>query len=142
MLILKCFILRYAPFGIMFLVAGKILEIDDMGNTARKLGLYMITVIVGLMIHCFFTLCVIYFIVTRKNPFKFYYGCLQVDKLKNFLKFLLKIKLLGSLLKGCYNWIWYVFVISNSTGDVSMFGGKFKNWFARNAIRASRRQHD
>lgn len=69
---------RYAPFGILFLVAGKILEIDDMGNTARKLGLYMITVIVGLMIHCFFTLCALYFAITRKNPYKFYYGCLQV----------------------------------------------------------------
>ena len=72
-------IMWYAPFGILFLVAGKILEIDDMGNTARKLGLYMITVIVGLMIHCFFTLCTLYFAITRKNPFKFYYGCLQVN---------------------------------------------------------------
>jgi Na+/H+-dicarboxylate symporter len=72
-------IMWYAPFGILFLVAGKILEIDDMGNTARKLGLYMITVIVGLMIHCFVTLCTLYFAITRKNPFKFYYGCLQVQ---------------------------------------------------------------
>jgi len=67
----------------MFLVAGKILEIDDLTNTARKLGLYMITVIVGLFIHVFFTLPMIYMGVTKKNPFKFYYGCLQV--IQNFL---------------------------------------------------------
>lgn len=70
-------IMWYAPFGILFLVTGKILEINDIGTTAKKLGLYMITVIVGLMIHCFITLCGIYFAVTRKNPYKFYYGCLQ-----------------------------------------------------------------
>jgi Na+/serine symporter len=74
------FILRYAPFGILFLVTGKILEIDDMGHTARKLGLYMITVILGLLLHCMVTLCGLYFIITRKNPYKFYYGCLQVRK--------------------------------------------------------------
>ena len=32
-------IMWYAPFGILFLVAGKILEIDDMVHTARKLGI-------------------------------------------------------------------------------------------------------
>lgn len=67
----------YAPFGILFLVAGKILEIDDISHTARKLGLYMITVILGLLIHCFITLCALYFMITKKNPYKFYYGCLQ-----------------------------------------------------------------
>jgi solute carrier family 1 (high affinity glutamate transporter) protein 2 len=70
-------IMWYAPFGILFLVAGKILEIDDMGHTARKLGLYMMTVIIGLLLHCCFTLCVLYFVITKKNPYKFYYGCLQ-----------------------------------------------------------------
>lgn len=70
-------IMWYSPVGILFLVAGKILEIDDMANIARKLGLYMITVIVGLLIHCFVTLTTLYFTMTRKNPFKFYYGCLQ-----------------------------------------------------------------
>ena len=53
------------------------LEIDDLGHTVRKLGLYMVTVIVGLLIHCLIVLCLIYFVVTRKNPYKFYYGCLQ-----------------------------------------------------------------
>ncbi|CAM6002409.1 unnamed protein product [Sphagnum balticum] len=70
-------IMWYAPFGIMFLVTGKILDIEDIGKTASKLGLYMVTVIVGLLIHCFITLCGIYFAITRKNPYKFYYGCLQ-----------------------------------------------------------------
>ena len=71
-------IMWYAPVGILFLVAGKILEIDDMGNTARKLGMYMMTVIIGLMLHCFVTLCGLYLLITKKNPLKFYYGCLQV----------------------------------------------------------------
>jgi solute carrier family 1 (glial high affinity glutamate transporter), member 2 len=70
-------IMWYSPFGILSLVCGKILDIEDVGYTARKLGLYMATVITGLLIHCFMTLCLIYFVILRKNPYKFYYGLLQ-----------------------------------------------------------------
>ena len=38
---------------------------------------FQATVITGLIIHCFITIPLIYFIVTRKNPFKLYYGVLQ-----------------------------------------------------------------
>ena len=73
------FIYRYAPFGIMFLVAGKILEIGDLTNTAQKLGYYMFTLLFGLFIHVLIVLPSLYYISTRKNPFKFYKGCLQVS---------------------------------------------------------------
>lgn len=78
-------IMWYSPCGIMFLVAGRILGIKDMTDTARNLGMYMVTVIVGLMLHCLVTLCGIYFVITRKNPFKFYYGCLQVSIFFNLI---------------------------------------------------------
>ncbi len=32
------YVMMYAPFGIVFLVIGKILEIDDVTKTAQKLG--------------------------------------------------------------------------------------------------------
>jgi len=41
------------------------------------LGLYMLTVITGLIIHAVITLPAIYFAVTRKNPLTFFKGMLQ-----------------------------------------------------------------
>ena len=40
----------------------------------EKLGLYMVTVITGLLIHAFIILPLLYFIVVRKNPFRFLAG--------------------------------------------------------------------
>lgn len=61
----------------MCLIAGKIMEIGDLATTASQLGLYMLTVIVGLFIHACGTLSLIFFITTRQNPFKFFRGFLQ-----------------------------------------------------------------
>lgn len=68
---------RYSPFGIMCLIAGKVMEISDLAETAERLGLYMVTVIVGLVIHACGTLFGLYFVVTRKNPLVFFRGMLQ-----------------------------------------------------------------
>ena len=71
------FACRYSPVGIMFLVAGKILEIEDLLKLAQSLGMYALTVLTGLAIHSLITLPLIYYAVTRKNPFLFYRGMLQ-----------------------------------------------------------------
>nr|QQY02517.1 excitatory amino acid transporter [Cryptocotyle lingua] len=70
-------VMFYSPIGIFFLILGKVLEIDNLQETATSLGMYMLTVISGLAIHCLGTLALIYFIVTRKNPFNFYKGIFQ-----------------------------------------------------------------
>ena len=71
------YIYRYSPVGIMFLVCGKILDIDDPGAMMQRLGMYMLTVILGLFIHAFITLSLVYFAATRKNPFIILRGVLQ-----------------------------------------------------------------
>jgi solute carrier family 1 (high affinity glutamate transporter) protein 2 len=71
------FIMWYSPFGIMCLVAGNIIKIENMGETAKRLSIYMITVIIGLIIHSMITVQTLYFLATRKNPFKFLKGMLQ-----------------------------------------------------------------
>jgi len=68
---------RYSPFGIMCLITGKILDIGDLGRTAQQLGLYMVTIITGLLIHAIGTLPILYFAITRKNPAVFFKGMLQ-----------------------------------------------------------------
>ncbi|XP_037071221.1 excitatory amino acid transporter 2-like [Pollicipes pollicipes] len=72
-----CIIMWYSPFGIMCLVAGNLMAIDDLADTARSLGMYMATVITGLLIHATVSLPMVYFCVTRKNPFKFCKGIVQ-----------------------------------------------------------------
>jgi len=70
-------IMWYSPFGIMCLIAGKIMSIENLATTASQLGLYMVTVIVGLLIHAVGTLSLMYFLICRKNPAKFFKGILQ-----------------------------------------------------------------
>ncbi|KAM9743233.1 solute carrier family 1 member 3a [Menidia menidia] len=70
-------IMWYAPIGILFLIAGKIVEMDDITAMGGQLGMYTITVISGLLIHAIVVLPTLYFIITRKNPFVFITGLLQ-----------------------------------------------------------------
>lgn len=71
-------IMWYSPVGILFLVATNIVKIDNMAETAKRLSLYMVTVILGLIVHALFTIQMLYFLATRKNPLVFMKGMLQV----------------------------------------------------------------
>ncbi|KAM7002723.1 excitatory amino acid transporter 2-like isoform 1-T1 [Tautogolabrus adspersus] len=70
-------IMWYSPFGIACLICGKIISIKDLEVVARQLGMYMVTVIVGLIIHGAIFLPSIYFVIVRKNPYKFFLGIFQ-----------------------------------------------------------------
>ncbi|XP_036409759.1 excitatory amino acid transporter 5-like [Megalops cyprinoides] len=67
----------YFPFGIIFLVAGKILDMQDPATIGEKLGMYTLTVMAGLFVHGLILLPSFYFIITRQNPFPFIRGLLQ-----------------------------------------------------------------
>uniref|UniRef100_A0A914YUD3 Amino acid transporter n=1 Tax=Panagrolaimus superbus TaxID=310955 RepID=A0A914YUD3_9BILA len=75
--ILVGLLMWYAPIGIASLIASKIMEIHDLGKTLQSLGLYMVTVILGLILHLFGTISIVYFIAVRKNPYKFLKGLIQ-----------------------------------------------------------------
>ncbi|XP_041863159.1 excitatory amino acid transporter 4 [Melanotaenia boesemani] len=74
---LVAIIIWYAPVGILFLIAGKIVEMKDLAEVGGQLGMYTVSVIVGLLIHGLFVLPLLYFLVTRKNPYSFIGGLLQ-----------------------------------------------------------------
>ncbi|KTG33213.1 hypothetical protein cypCar_00021081 [Cyprinus carpio] len=67
----------YFPFGIIFLVAGKILDMSDPSTLGKKLGWYGVTVMAGLFVHGLILLPFFYFILTWKNPFTYIRGLLQ-----------------------------------------------------------------
>lgn len=68
---------RYFPFGIVFLVAGKILDMHDPAHLGEKLGMYFITVLSGLFVHGLILLPLFFYFFTRKNPFPYIRGLLQ-----------------------------------------------------------------
>lgn len=70
-------VVRYSPFGIACLICGKIISIKDLEVVGRQLGMYMVTVVIGLIIHGVIFLPSIYFVIVRKNPFTFFLGIFQ-----------------------------------------------------------------
>uniref|UniRef100_A0A8D3BT98 Amino acid transporter n=1 Tax=Scophthalmus maximus TaxID=52904 RepID=A0A8D3BT98_SCOMX len=69
-------IMCYMPIGILFLIAAKIIEVEDW-EIFRKMGLYMVTVLSGLAIHAIICLPLIFFVIVRKNPYTFTLGMAQ-----------------------------------------------------------------
>jgi Na+/H+-dicarboxylate symporter len=57
-----------APFGIICLIAGNILELDDLSGAISTLFMYVLTILGGLAIHTVFTMPLLYFFLTRRNP--------------------------------------------------------------------------
>ena len=68
---------RYSPIGITFLIAGKIVGMETFEVLMTRVGLYFLTVLFGLAIHGAIILPLLYFIMTRRNPYTFLRGILE-----------------------------------------------------------------
>ncbi|XP_004609234.2 neutral amino acid transporter A [Sorex araneus] len=75
-MVLVSWIMWYVPVGIMFLVGSKIVEMKDIVVLVTSLGKYIFASILGHFIHGGIVLPLIYFVFTRKNPYKFLLGLL------------------------------------------------------------------
>ncbi|KAM4628256.1 neutral amino acid transporter B(0) isoform 1-T2 [Polymixia lowei] len=73
-MVLVSWIMWYAPLGIMFLVAGKIVEMEDVATLFASLGKYIACCVIGHAIHGLLVLPAIYAVITRKNPYTFLWG--------------------------------------------------------------------
>lgn len=62
---------RLSPGGVFFLVVAKILEMESLAIIVGKLGAYFCTVMLGLGIHGFITISIIFFVCCRELPFKY-----------------------------------------------------------------------
>ena len=70
-------IFRFTPIGVSSLICERILLTSNLVLLFSNLGYFMLTVILCLLIHQIILLPAIYFLVTRKNPFKFAVNCGQ-----------------------------------------------------------------
>ncbi|XP_011304887.1 excitatory amino acid transporter 3 [Fopius arisanus] len=77
MMIITNWVIWLSPLGVLFLVTSKVLEMQTFDEVLSQLGMYFITVIIGLFIHGFFVLPLIFYILTRKNPFRYVYNMAQ-----------------------------------------------------------------
>lgn len=73
-MVLVSWIMWYVPFGIMFLVGSKIVEMEDVVLLVTSLGKYIFASILGHIIHGCIILPLIYFGFTRTNPYSFLSG--------------------------------------------------------------------
>ncbi|XP_029052197.1 excitatory amino acid transporter 3-like isoform X2 [Osmia bicornis bicornis] len=58
------------PISALFLIAAKILEVEDFESLIKRLGIYILTVFTGLLIQGLIILPLIYFICTRQSPYR------------------------------------------------------------------------
>lgn len=71
MMLITNWVIWLSPLGILFLVSSKILEMDSFESTIGQLGMYFMTVLLGLCVHAFVVLPIMYFIITKRSPIKF-----------------------------------------------------------------------
>ncbi|XP_059618142.1 excitatory amino acid transporter 1-like [Phlebotomus argentipes] len=60
------------PLGVCSIIAGKIMEVENLSLVLSQLGKFIITVCIGETVYQLVILQSYYYIIIRKNPFKFY----------------------------------------------------------------------
>ena len=71
MMKITTWIIYLSPVGVCFLVAGRLLLMKDVTQELSRLGWYVFTVLLGLFLHGFIVLQIIFSLITRSLPFQF-----------------------------------------------------------------------
>ncbi|GAB1608286.1 neutral amino acid transporter A-like [Argonauta hians] len=71
------YLLKITPIGIASLIMASIAQIKDINVVFTSLGMFTLTVFVGLLWHIFVVINLIYYCFFRKNPLKFLFTCIQ-----------------------------------------------------------------
>ncbi|CRL04129.1 CLUMA_CG017240, isoform A [Clunio marinus] len=78
MMIITRWVIWLSPIGVFFLITAKILEMESLIQVIGNLGLYFLTVVLGLTLHGFGTIAVIFTLIVRKLPFPYVMKMSQV----------------------------------------------------------------
>lgn len=65
------------PIGVCSIIAAKIILVDDIYLVISQLGWFIITIVIGIFFYQLIVMQLIYFLVIRKNPFKYYCALIQ-----------------------------------------------------------------
>ncbi|KAK6014808.1 excitatory amino acid transporter 1 domain protein, partial [Ostertagia ostertagi] len=65
-------VMWFSPIGITSLICGSLLELNDIWLAAGAMSKYVFTILIGLLIHSFIIIPVLYVLLTRKNPIKIF----------------------------------------------------------------------
>ncbi|XP_041984354.1 excitatory amino acid transporter 3 [Aricia agestis] len=71
MMIITGWVIWLSPLGVFFLVTAKIMEIESFGELVGRLGMYFMTVLLGLFLHGFGTLSILFVLATKKLPCRY-----------------------------------------------------------------------
>ncbi|XP_022128592.2 excitatory amino acid transporter 3 [Pieris rapae] len=71
MMIITGWVIWLSPLGVFFLVTAKIMEIESFSDLVGRLGLYFMTVLLGLFLHGFGTLSILFVLATKKLPCRY-----------------------------------------------------------------------
>lgn len=70
-------IMWLSPVGVASVIMSKILSVDNLGTVMSNLGLFIVTVVTGVLIWQWFIQNLLYFIFVQRNPFHFYFNLLE-----------------------------------------------------------------
>jgi Na+/H+-dicarboxylate symporter len=70
-LVLK-WLIMFAPLGIASLIIDAILEVDDLGESFKQIGLFAGICVASLLVYGVLVLALLIFVFIRKNPFVYY----------------------------------------------------------------------
>lgn len=70
MMKITMFVIRFTPYGVFGIVALQISKSPDIVELSKRLGLYMLVVLMALAVHAFFTLPVLARFIGKVNPVK------------------------------------------------------------------------
>uniref|UniRef100_A0A0K8SXQ7 Amino acid transporter n=1 Tax=Lygus hesperus TaxID=30085 RepID=A0A0K8SXQ7_LYGHE len=71
MMLITNWVIWLSPIGVFFLVAAKVLEAESFAVMVGQMGMYFLTVMVGLILHGFIVVPLIYVVCVKKMPIKF-----------------------------------------------------------------------
>ena len=65
------------PVGVASLITGKLLTLDDVGSMSSQLGLFVLTVLIGVLGYQLIVQQLIFLLIRRENPLRFYAGMME-----------------------------------------------------------------
>lgn len=70
-------LIMFAPIGIASLIIDAVFEVEDLAESFKQIGVFAALCVAALLFYGVFVLALIIFVLTRKNPFRYYYYFLE-----------------------------------------------------------------